>query len=113
MGEPRIYFLDNLRSEWQGADKYHRESRVLWEIDHYMWRRPNKGTTVNPDDADEYSADGAHAMAAFRYLIMARLGPSHQEKEDEPRGELSEFAQELWDDVIETERQLLEEQGHV
>lgn len=74
-GEPLLYFFDNLYTEWQGTDKYHRESRLLWEIARYSWKKPPRGKTVQPDDMDDESAAGAHGMSSFRYLVMARLGP--------------------------------------
>ena len=114
-GEPLLYFFDSLYSEWQGSDGFHKESRTLWELSRYAWRRPNKGTTVQNDDADEFSADGAHAMAAMRYLIMARLGPVQQDVDDSDKGNRasSDLAREMWDDIIETEERLLQEQGYV
>ena len=73
-GEPMIYFFDDLYCEWQGDDRYYRESRILWEIMLYSWKAPPRSKIVRPDDGDEESAAGAHAMASFRYLVMSRYG---------------------------------------
>lgn len=107
VGEPMLYFFNDLYSEWQEEDGYHRGSRVLWEVNHYSWKAPPKDSTVKPDDADENSAAGAHAMAAMRYLIMARLGPPQQPQEMEKKK-----TNDIWDDVRELERQQLEAAGY-
>jgi hypothetical protein len=81
-GEPTLYVFDDLYSEWQGEDRFYRESRVVWELSRYSWRKPPRGSTVQPDDGDENSAGGAHAMATFRYLVMARMGPPEEPKKE-------------------------------
>ena len=111
VGEPLIYFFDNLYSEWQEEDGAHKGSRVLWEIQHYSWKPPPKGSTVKPDDADENSAAGAHAMAALRYMIMARLGPP-EEPSDEKDPNRDQLSGEVWDEVRKMEQKLLDEAGY-
>lgn len=106
-GEPQLYFFDDLYSEWQAEDKYHRESRILWEIERYSWKKPPKDSTVRPDDADENSAHGAHGMATLRYLIMTRLGPPEEDKEDQ-KEELDQFEREIYEDFEEMERRQLD-----
>jgi len=110
VGEPLIYFFDNLYSEWQEEDGFHKGSRILWEIDHYSWKAPPKGKTVKPDDADENSAAGAHGMASLRYLIMARLGPPEEPKPKDP--DRDQHSAEIWDMVRQLDDELLEEGGY-
>ena len=82
-GEPLIYFFDNLYCEWQGVDRMYRESRIKWEIMLYSWMDPHRDTTTQRDDANEHSADGAHAMASLRYMIMSRYGLPYEEEDEE------------------------------
>jgi len=111
VGEPLLYFFDSLYSEWQEEDGYHKGSRVLWEIQHYSWKPPPKGSTVKPDDANEASAAGAHAMAALRYLVMARLGPPEEPKKPgDPT--LDSVSKGVWDELKRLENELLEEEGY-
>ncbi len=110
VGEPLMYFFDDLYSEWQEEDGYHKGSRTLWEINHYSWKPPPKDKTVKPDDADENSAAGAHAMAALRYLTMARLGPPEEPK-DEKKSSLDAHSKGAWDEVRKMEQSQLEEAG--
>lgn len=112
VGEPLLYFFDNLYSEWQEEDGYHRASRTLWEINHYSWKPPPKDKIVKPDDADENSAAGAHAMAALRYLVMARLGPPQQADERDDPFEGDRHSRNVWDEVREMEARQLEEAGY-
>ena len=109
VGEPQTYFFDSLYSEWQEEDGFHKGSRVLWEIDHYSWKKPPKGSTVKPDDADESSAAGAHAMAALRYLTMARLGPP--EEPEEKKSDHDQHSAEVWAQIRADEEKLLMEGG--
>ena len=74
LGEPEIYFLDDLYEEWQGPDRQETTSRIVWEIEAYTWLEPTRNSVVKRDDADENSAHGAHAMASFRYAVMSRFG---------------------------------------
>jgi len=115
VGEPILYFFDNLESEWQDEDGYRKVSRTLWEITHYSWKQPTKTKPrVKPDDGDENSASGAHAMAALRYLIMARLGPPENKEEKHPNREhLSDHSSQVWDEMEKFEDNLLQEQGLV
>jgi hypothetical protein len=112
VGEPLLYFFDDLYSEWQEEDGYHRGSRTLWEINHYSWKPPPKDKTVKPDDADENSAAGAHAMAALRYLVMARLGPPEHDDKDKLVYEGDRHSKEVWDEVKRLENRQLEEAGY-
>lgn len=108
-GEPLMYFFDDLYSEWQDEAEYHRESRLLWEIERYSWKKPPKGSTVQPDDADENSAGGAHAMATLRYLTMARLGPPELDDESETGAKaIDPFSKMVDDDFRELERLQME-----
>jgi phage terminase large subunit-like protein len=78
VGEPSAYFFDSLLSRFRDNEgRLIEGSRLLWEMKRYEWKvdkddRPR-------DDADENSAGGAHALAAYRYAIMARWGPLEEE----------------------------------
>lgn len=112
-GEPLLYFFADLGEDlaWREGENAHKgESRVLWEIGRYLWKKPKRGSTVQPDDADEDSAGGAHALAALRYGIMARMGPP-EEKEERPAG-VSAGAQWVWDHMREMEEEVLAETEH-
>jgi phage terminase large subunit-like protein len=103
-GEPMLYFFDDLYSEWQGEDRFYRESRVLWELERYSWKRPAKTSpTIQPDDADENSAGGAHMMASLRYLIMSRIGPP--DAPEEPR---EGTHADIWDQVDQLHDEMVE-----
>ena len=80
IGEPRIYFFDDLYAEWQGADQYYRQSRILWEIMQYDWKQPSQNPVVKRDEPNKENADGAHAMDSWRYLVMSRFGPTREDK---------------------------------
>jgi phage terminase large subunit-like protein len=110
VGEPQMYFVDDLHSEWQTEEGRMKESRVLWELTHYSWKAPPKNTTVQKDDGDENSAHGAHAMAALRYLVMARLGPPDEPKENK-RAHLPQHVREIWEHMEELEHLQLEQSG--
>lgn len=81
-GEPSLYLFSNLHSEWVVRNKEGvpvqtvRGSRLAWELARFAWKKGNK------DEADESTAGGAHALAALRYGIMARLGPPLPPSED-------------------------------
>ena len=111
VGEPMMYFFDSLYSEWSTESGAFKVSRLLWEIEHYSWKLPPKGSTVKPDDADEHSADGAHGMAALRYLTMARLGPP-EEAEPEKKEHQDQHSAEVWSQLREEEARELEEAGY-
>jgi phage terminase large subunit-like protein len=83
LGEPMLYFFDTLHSTWQNDEDGYATSRIVWELQRYLWKkRRRKGG--NPDDADENSAGGAHALASLRYGIMARLSaPTDDDDEDD------------------------------
>lgn len=93
-GEPMLYFFQGLYSEWQAEDGRHEESRLLWEIERYAWKKPPPGKT-QPDDANEASAHGAHLMAVLRYLAMSRMGAPDEPKED-ALGKLPPEIQHVW-----------------
>ena len=77
-GEPRIYVFNDLHSEWQGTERYYRQSRFLWEIGLYGWAEPPRTSEVRPDKPNDDTADGAHMMDAFRYAVMSRFGPTYE-----------------------------------
>src|SRR5690606_18681389 len=60
---------------WRDGEDVIDGCRLVWEIGRYLWKRPPKSRpgAPPPDDADDASAGGAHAPAALRYGIMARL----------------------------------------
>jgi phage terminase large subunit-like protein len=80
-GEPLLYLFDNLHSNWRMDEEVYAESRIVWEIVRYLWKKPPKDTP-HPLDADERTAGGAHALAAFRYGVMARMSPAASPSED-------------------------------
>lgn len=111
VGEPMMYFMEGLYSEWQAADGFHRGSRVVWEIEHYSWKPPAKGTTTLKDDANEDSANGAHALAGLRYMTMARLGPPEEMKPEADKNRDQNSA-EVWAQLRKMEDDQLEREGY-
>lgn len=97
-GEPLLYVHDSLYSEWRvsSGDEFQtfKGSRLVWELERYIWKKPPEGAP-HPEDADERSAGGAHALAALRYAVMARLGPPKEPGED-PLAHLPPNQQEVW-----------------
>jgi len=59
-------------------------SRFLWEIENWSYPDPKEGQ-VQDQDPDDNTADGADAMAAFRYGIMSWLRPPKVEKRKKPK----------------------------
>lgn len=47
-------------------------SRFMWELDNWSFPNPEEGKSQD-QDPDDNTADGADAMAAFRYAIMSHL----------------------------------------
>lgn len=80
-GEPLIYFFEDLQSQWRMDEEVYAESRIAWEIQRYLWKKPPKDGP-HPVDADEKTAGGAHALAALRYGVMARMSPAEVPTED-------------------------------
>jgi phage terminase large subunit-like protein len=72
-GEPLLYFFDNLSSTWLSGDDSSSESRLVWELTRYLWKRKRAEGQV--DEPDKASAGGAHMLDALRYGTMARLAP--------------------------------------
>lgn len=85
-GEPLLYFFDTLESVWLEEDEEFQTSRVIWEMQRYLWTQRKKAGGKQ-DDADEASAGGAHALASLRYLMMARLGAPEPPKEETRQGD--------------------------
>lgn len=104
-GEPLLYIHDNLHSEWRLAsgagDEFQvfKGSRLVWEMERYIWKKPPEGAP-HPEDADERSAGGAHALAALRYAVMARLGPPAELAPD-PLAHLPTHDREVWERMHE------------
>ena len=101
-GEPRLYFFNTLYAPWRGPDEYHDRSRVLWEIENFKWKDPPRNSIVQRDEPDKESAQGAHAMDALRYFIMARLAGEEEHSEElledvKPDDEhLTDWEREQW-----------------
>lgn len=74
-GEPMLYLFDSLTSDWLSGEDAHRESRLVWELTRYRWKRKKAEGGVQTDEPDKNSAGGAHMLDAMRYAMMARLGP--------------------------------------
>lgn len=113
LGEPAMYIFDSLSSRWQEGEKIIDQCRLTWEIERYAWRRPPRGSSVRPDDADDKSAGGNHMGSAWRYATMARVGgsdPASSAGRDlETLDETSRWVAERF---RARERELAEEQGH-
>lgn len=99
-GEPLLYFFDNLHSNWAEEEERIDTSRLLWEMVRYTWKKARK-TEAHPVDADDKSAGGAHALAAFRYGIMGRVGAPEEPEGPDPR--------EGWDPFVRRHMEQLEE----
>lgn len=99
-GEPMLYFFDNLHSSWEEEEDLVATSRLLWELQRYVWRKVRKND-AHPTDADEKSAGGAHALAALRYGIMARMGAPEAPEEHDPRAK--------WDPLVKAHMERIEE----
>jgi len=82
-GEPLLYLLDSLHSEWKVKDEPHQGSRLAYELGKYLWA---KKKADRKDDADETTADGAHLLAALRYAIAARVGLPQEPPDDPLKG---------------------------
>ena len=103
-GEPLVYFFDTLASQWRGGEKLVRgQSRLLWEISRYRWKRPSKGKVEQTDEPDKESAGGAHALDTLRYAVMARMGPPAPAKGD-LMADLEPWEREVWEDAEEAAR---------
>jgi phage terminase large subunit-like protein len=74
-GEPLLYVFDDLYSHWRMDEEVYAESRLVWEVMRYLWKKPPK-ESPHPVDADERTAGGAHMLAAARYAVMARMSPA-------------------------------------
>lgn len=98
IGEPLLYVFDDIISKWRMNEDSYEECRVTWELNRYLWKEPPEGTP-EPQDADERTAGGAHALAALRYGVMSRIGAP------EPLQEEEEFAHPVWQRLRERERQ--------
>lgn len=109
-GTPRIYVFNDLYSEWMTGDELHKESRLIFEIERWRWKKPPRSGAIAPDDADDHSADGAHMLSTFRYALMARLG-APEEPQDSGRVDIPEFDAVVWADMEDLEREMLEEAG--
>jgi len=85
-GEPLLYVFDSLASRWRDGEDVIDGCRLVWEIGRYLWKRPPKSRpgAPPPDDADDASAGGAHALSALRYGIMARLAAPEPLPEPDP-----------------------------
>jgi phage terminase large subunit-like protein len=100
-GEPMLYFFDTLMSAWEEEEDAVATSRLLWELQRYVWRTPRRNDS-HPKDADEKSAGGAHALAALRYGMMARMSaPAEPEGHDPRRG---------WDPMVRAHMERVEQQ---
>jgi phage terminase large subunit-like protein len=80
-GEPLLYMFDDLHSNWRMDEEVYAESRLVWEVMRYLWKKPPKDAP-HPVDADERTAGGAHMLAAMRYAVMARMSPAAMPFED-------------------------------
>lgn len=97
-GEPMLYFFDNLRSRWfDGEDELH-QSRVVWELTRYLFKKPPRGKEDAPlDEPDGSSAGGAHMMDAMRYGVMARMSAPDALPGPDPTANLSKHERKIWE----------------
>jgi phage terminase large subunit-like protein len=109
-GEPLMYFFDTLGSSWLEGEEAVQDSRLVWELTRYLWKRKTKEGGSRHEDADERSAGGAHMLAALRYATMARVGaPEPPEAEADPR--MDDISREVWDHMRERDAELQEQAG--
>jgi phage terminase large subunit-like protein len=97
VGEPRLYFFDNLYSEWvhkrpgsseSDEGEFMAGSRLCWELKNFQWLKP-KPHEAHSAGPDKNSAGGAHAENALRYSVMARVSAPQK-----PEGERQETPHE-------------------
>lgn len=86
-GEPMLYIFDTLQSAWQDEEEGYNTSRLVWELQRYLWQKTQQGNKFREDEPDKSSAGGAHMLDAFRYTIMARLGAPDPPKEEKQYGD--------------------------
>ena len=105
-GEPVLYVFDSLASRWRDGEEVIEGSRLVWELGRYLWKRPprNQPSAPPPDDADDASAGGAHALSALRYAVMARVGPPDELPEPDPAEAAGRHAW-VWREIREEEEQ--------
>lgn len=108
-GEPTFYLCDVPESEWRDKDRLVHGDRLAWEMERYAWK-PVTRQGVDPDDANDPSAGGAHALSACRYGAMARLGPAEEPKKEkkDDGSPLSEIERMVWGDLERAEAEALE-----
>jgi phage terminase large subunit-like protein len=94
-GEPLLYLFDSLHSVWTVNDEPFEGSRLAYEVVRYQWK---KRSADRRDDADEASADGAHALAALRYGLAARVGLP-EESTSEKYSDLTPLERAVWEEV--------------
>ena len=84
-GSPNLLFFDNLASDFvtRRGESLVGTSRHLWEMSRWQWKEAREGQ-LEKDEPDDYTADGAHCMAALRYGLMARMGPIEEPSRQYP-----------------------------
>lgn len=106
-GEPMLYFFDTLHSRWEMDEAVLETSRVLWEMQRYLWEQTRRNQ-AHPMKGDDKSADGAHALSALRYGMMARLSAPDSPPPDDPR---RNWDPEIRRHMEEREAELATEEG--
>lgn len=97
-GEPLLYIMDDIHSKWTDGEEGVEACRLAWELARYLWK--TKKDAPHPTDADEFTAGGAHALAALRYGVMARLSSPTPPKPDQLAG-LSHRDRLVWESIQE------------
>lgn len=106
-GEPMLYVLDTLYSEWRVGEKPMTGSRLAWELARYSWKKAKKDQLSQPDEPDKESAAGAHVLDTMRYAVMARLGAPEEPKEKRhPDDGLTQLERDVWEDVRRLEESM-------
>jgi hypothetical protein len=107
-GEPLLYFFDTLSSTWLTGEDALQESRLVWEMTRYRWRRKKAEGGAQSDEPDKVSAGGAHMLDALRYALMARLGPPPEPVSFEHAPGVSALDREMRQHLEETHERLME-----
>jgi hypothetical protein len=110
-GEPLLYFFDNLVSTWLSGEDSMMESRLVWEMTRYLWKRKKSEGSVQVDEPDKASAAGAHMLDALRYAMMARLGPPPEPSAQERRPGQTALDREVQRHLEELHERRMESRG--
>lgn len=111
LGEPILYIFNDIRSEWRDNEETIRGCRLVWELTRYLWKEPPEGAP-HPTEPNKYSAGGAHALDAFRYGVMARIGAPEEPKQDKLK-HLDPRSRRVWEQIEAAAAELEDERWTV